>query len=72
MANVIVTLNPERIVVGGGVADAGDLLLAPARSEIRRRVRVAATERIEIVRAELGYEAGSIGAALWGAEQLPR
>ncbi len=69
MANVIVTLNPERIVVGGGVADAGDLLLEPARREIRRRVRVAPTERIEIVRAELGYEAGSIGAAVWGAER---
>lgn len=72
MANVIVALNPERIVVGGGVADAGDLLLEPARRELRRRVRVAPVERIEIVRAELGYEAGSIGAALWGAEQLPR
>ena len=72
MANVIVVLNPERIVVGGGVADAGDLLLEPARRELRRRIRVAPLERIEIVRAELGYEAGSIGAALWGAEQLAR
>ena len=41
MANVIVALNPERIVVGGGVADAGDLLLEPARRELRRRIRVA-------------------------------
>jgi glucokinase len=69
MANVIVTLNPERIVVGGGVAEAGDLLLEPARLEVRRRVRVAPVERIAIVTAELGYEAGSIGAAVWGAEE---
>ena len=69
IANVIVSLNPERVVVGGGVAEAGDLVLEPARVEVRRRVRVAPVERIAIVRAELGYEAGSIGAAVWGAEE---
>jgi glucokinase len=68
IANVIMTINPERVVVGGGVAEAGDLILEPARDEVRRRVKVPPTDRTEIVRAELGYEAGSIGAALWGAE----
>jgi glucokinase len=68
IANVIVAINPERVVVGGGVAEAGDLILAPARDEVRRRVTVPPTGRTEIVRAELGYEAGSVGAALWGAE----
>jgi glucokinase len=66
---VWMVLNPERFVIGGGVAEAGDLILDPARDEARRRVRVPPADRIEIVRAELGYEAGSIGAALWGAEQ---
>jgi glucokinase len=68
IANVVVAINPERVVVGGGVAEAGDLILEPAREEVRRRVSVPPTGRTEIVRAELGYEAGSIGAALWGAE----
>jgi len=67
IANVVIVLNPQRVVVGGGLAEAGDLILEPAREELRRRVRVHAV-KTEIVRAELGYEAGSIGAALWGAE----
>jgi predicted NBD/HSP70 family sugar kinase len=67
IANVVVVLNPQRVVVGGGLSEAGDLILDPAREELRRRVRVLSVET-EVVRAELGYEAGSIGAALWGAE----
>jgi len=65
----IVVLNPDRVVVGGGVAEAGELILEPARAEVRRRVRFAPANRAEIVGAALGYEAGSIGAALWGAER---
>jgi glucokinase len=68
IANMVLVLNPERVVIGGGAADAGDLILEPAREELRRRVRVPPLDRTEVVRAELGYEAGSIGAALWGAE----
>ena len=68
IANMTVVLNPERVVVGGGVAEAGDLILAPAREEAARRLRVPPAGRTEVVRAELGYEAGSIGAAVWGAE----
>jgi glucokinase len=67
IANVVLVVNPQRVVVGGGLAQAGDLLLAPARRELRRRIRIAAL-RTEVVTAELGYEAGAIGAALWGAE----
>jgi glucokinase len=69
IANAIVTLNPDRIVIGGGVAEAGDLILEPAREEVKRRVRVAPVDRIPIVRAELGYDSGAIGAAVWGAER---
>ena len=69
LAGAIVLLWPERVVVGGGVAEAGEILLAPLRAEIRRRARVAPLERIPVVRAELGPHAGSIGAALWGAEE---
>lgn len=67
IANIVIFLCPDRVVVGGGVAAVGDLLLDPLRAEVARRARVAPLDRIEIVPAELGAEAGAIGAALWGA-----
>jgi glucokinase len=70
LANLTIFVAPERVVVGGGVAEAGELLLGPLREEVRRRAgNVAPLERIEIVPATLGPLAGAIGAALWGAEQ---
>jgi glucokinase len=71
LAGAIVLLWPERIVVGGGVADAGELLLGPIREEIRRRACVAPVDRIAVVAAELGAVAGAVGAALWAAERTP-
>jgi glucokinase len=67
MANVALAVGPERIVVGGGVAAAGDLLLEPARREFARRLTVMPAERIPVVPAELGVGAGAVGAALWAA-----
>ena len=66
IGNAIVALAPDRVVVGGGVATAGEALLAPARAEVERRVTVSVP--VEIVQAELGVLAGAIGAALRGAE----
>ena len=68
LAGAVVLLWPERVVVGGGVADAGELLLEPLRAELRRRACVAPVDRIDVVPAELGPYAGAVGAALWGAE----
>ena len=68
IANVIVALTPERVVIGGGVSGAGDLLLEPIRAEVRRRVRVTDLDQVEIVPAELGTWAGAIGAAVHGAD----
>jgi glucokinase len=74
IANLTIFLAPERVVVGGGVAEAADLLLDPLRAEVRRRaVNVAPLAKIEIVPATLGSFAGAIGAALYGAgRQLAR
>jgi glucokinase len=71
LAGAIVLLWPERVVVGGGVADAGELLFGPIREEIRRRACVAPVDRIAVVAAELGAVAGAVGAALWAAERTP-
>lgn len=69
IANMIVVISPDRIVLGGGVAAAGDLLFDPIRAEIRRRVRTTSIDDVAIVPAELGTWAGSIGAAVHGAER---
>lgn len=68
LANMIVAIDPDRVVLGGGVAAAGALLLDPIREEIARRVYVTAWEHIEVVTAQLGTHAGAIGAAVHGAE----
>lgn len=67
IANVLIFLAPDRVVVGGGVAEAGELLLAPLRESVAGRARVAPLDRISIAPAELGPRAGAIGAALWSA-----
>ena len=69
IANLITLLCPDLVVIGGGIAAAGGLLLHPARDEIRRRVRMTSLAETAIVLAELGVWAGAIGAAVHGAEQ---
>ncbi len=69
IANMITVLAPDRIVLGGGVAAAGDLLFEPIRAEIARRVTTTSVDAVELVTAELGTWAGAIGAAVHGAER---
>jgi glucokinase len=69
IGNMITVISPDRIVVGGGVAAAGDLLFAPIRAEIARRVTMTSIDDDALVPAELGTWAGAIGAAVHGAEQ---
>ncbi len=54
---------PERVVMGGGVAAAGEVLLGAIREEVRRHALPPANEQVRIVPAELGNNAGMIGAA---------
>ena len=65
-------LNPERIVLGGGVMSAGPFLLDPAIEEARRRSFRDAFDSCAVVPAALGNDAGFIGAALWAAESAGR
>lgn len=64
-AAVIHLLQPALVVLGGGMAAAGDALLAPVREGVRRRVRAVWLERTRVERTALGGDAGWIGAALW-------
>jgi len=56
---------PDLFVIGGGVADAGDLLLQPARRTFARRLPAAARRAAVLVPALLGNDAGMIGPAIW-------
>jgi glucokinase len=67
LANVVTLFGPDRIVVGGGIAEAGELVLGPVRDAVRRRVTLVPTDKIEIVPAHFGRFAGAVGAALAGA-----
>jgi glucokinase len=64
IAAVINLLNTERIVLGGGVMDAGDLILEPVIAEARRRSFQPNFESTQIVAATLGPDAVPLGAAL--------
>lgn len=61
VANVIVTLHPDLIVIGGGVSEMGDLLLQPLRETIGRRVRMLPATGIRVERSLLGDKAGLLG-----------
>lgn len=63
-------LNPEKILLGGGVMTTGEYLLGPAVEEARRRSYPASFACCRIERASLGNDAGLIGAAAWGRENL--
>jgi glucokinase len=67
LSNVVTLIGPDRIVVGGGIAEAGDLVLGPIKEAVKSRVTLVPTEKIEIVPAHFGRFAGAVGAALAGA-----
>jgi glucokinase len=63
MASVVNVLDPQVIVVYGGMVAAGELLLKPCRDAIRRLALRPASGNVKVVEAELGGNAGVIGAA---------
>lgn len=79
LANIVAAMDPERLVVGGGVSDAGEALLRPARRALQRSL-VAGSERTvdgarvrvvpDITPATLGPEAGLVGAAVLARQLL--
>ncbi|MFH1006534.1 MAG: ROK family protein [Candidatus Latescibacterota bacterium] len=63
-ANLVNILNPEAIVLGGGVSNAGELIFAPIRETIQRRAMSVPRATVQVVPATLGHDAGMIGASL--------
>jgi glucokinase len=71
LANFANIFEPEVIVIGGGVIAAGDLLLEPARRELGARA-LPPMNRTPVMAAELGEDAGMIGAAAMARVELER
>jgi len=63
IANILNVLNPEVVVLSGGVTAAGDLLLRPIQQTVREHALEAAREGVRICFSALGDDAGVIGAA---------
>ena len=63
LASAVWVLNPDTIVIGGGVAKAGDLLFDPIRRSVESRTLKLFHENLRIVPAALGNDAGAIGNA---------
>ena len=69
MVNLVNIFNPEMIIVGGGMAKMGDLLLDPARQVVRERAFQLPAQAVRIVPAQLGDDAGVLGAAVFAFQQ---
>lgn len=69
IANLMHTLDPDEVVIGGGVSAAGDLLLGPAEDAARRLTLPGVGTRARIRIARYGNEAGVRGAALLAATE---
>lgn len=63
-ANIVNLIDPEIIVVGGGVIDSGDLFLPKVKKVMREHIASSQARNIKVVKSKLGKFAGAIGAAL--------
>jgi glucokinase len=70
LASLVNVFDPEAIVIGGGFGDAFDLLLEPALETMHRDALPPGRDRVRVVAAELGEEAGMVGAGLVAFELL--
>ena len=61
VANVVTSLRPQMVVLGGGMAQMGERLLAPVREELRRRVRMFPVEDVRVEVSLTGARAGMLG-----------
>jgi len=68
VGNIVNLLDPDRIIIGGGVAQAGDLILGPCRDMVPGLVLAEEAKNIPVVPAELGPVAAAVGAACLARE----
>lgn len=66
----VMLLNPERIVIGGGLSKAGDALFLPLRKELRKQVTSWSRARLDVVPAALGDDSVLYGAQVLAKEEI--
>lgn len=64
LSQVVNLLNPDKIVIGGGVSKASHFILTPLKKEVRKRAMKDQAAHVKIVPAKLGADAGIIGSSL--------
>jgi glucokinase len=70
VANVVNALNPQVVVIGGGVIAAGELLLGPVRDVVARQALAPSARDVRVEPAWFGEESGMLGAALLALDGL--
>lgn len=70
LVSVVNIFNPEMVVIGGGVAQMGELLLGPARTVVMEKAFQLPADTARIVQAKLGADAGIVGAAVYALEMI--
>ena len=70
VANLVNMLNPDVVVIGGGVVAAGELLLDPVRTVVAERALSPSKEHVRIVPARFGGESGMLGAATLALDEI--
>ncbi len=63
LASIIYILTPEAIIIGGGISAGAEFFLPTVRAEIERRVLPSSREDLQLLVAQLGNQAGMVGAA---------
>jgi glucokinase len=72
MVNAVNIFNPEMVIIGGGMAELGDILIAPGRQMVAERAFSVSSGVVRIVTAQLGNEAGIYGAAAFVLDRFKR
>lgn len=70
LASAVYLLNPDAVVIGGGVAHAGDVLFDPLRKQIQSTLSEEFWAKLEVKPAELGNDAGIIGSSALAADAI--
>ncbi len=70
IANIVSILNPEMVVLGGGLFQAGEMLLGPLREEFKKWAQPLAAQKVKLELSHLGEDAGLYGAGKLAWENL--
>jgi glucokinase len=64
LANIVNIIDPELIIIGGGVVESSNLFISAAKKAMRQYIKDEELKKIKIVKSKLGANSGAIGAAL--------